>query len=113
IWPDITDPGSAINTLARPEVIGNATGAVLHPVDSDRPILHARHPTLLLPGRIVALTTMGANGERTEQTAGNERGSSSFLPFGPLAGPRDRLRIEYRCTGTAGLADRGRAQAAA
>lgn len=107
IWPDVADPSSGVNSGVRPIAIGDASGVAIRPTDSDRPLLRARHPTLLLPGRIVAVTTIAEDGERTDRTATNARGRPAYLPFGANAGPRDRLRIDFRCNGPTGLADRG------
>jgi len=103
IWPDASDPASLVNTRVQPVALGDANP--IRPVDSDRPLARVPYPTLIVPGRITALTSF-IGGERVDRTAGNARGQIAYLPFGADAGPRDRLRIDYLCRSENGLADR-------
>lgn len=111
IWPDAADPASAVNARVRPVVIGAANP--IRPVDADRPLCRVAQPTLLVPGRISALTSVLASGERIDHTESNARGQVAYLPFGADAGPRDVLRFDYACASVNGLADRDPADRAA
>lgn len=104
VWPDAADPANALNTQVRPLAIGAANP--IRPTDADRPVCRVAQPTLLVPGRITALTTVLAGGARIAQGATNARGQVAWLPFGPDAGPGDVLRIDYACASPGGLADR-------
>ena len=104
VWPDATDPSNALNTQVRPLAIGDANP--IRPTDADRPVCRVAQPTLLVPGRIAALTTTLAGGTLIDQAATNARGQVAWLPFGADAGPRDVLRVAYACASPGGLADR-------
>ena len=103
IWPDTSDPASLVNSRPRPFAI--VSTHAIHPVDSDRPACHVVWPTLIVPGRSTAITSL-LGAERIDRTQGNARGQVAYLPFGPDAGPRDRLRIDHACNSPNGLADR-------
>jgi predicted phage baseplate assembly protein len=60
---------------------------------------------------ILTVDTQVANGEVIDHTATNARGEVAFLPFGSEAGPRDVLRVAFRCTSDAGLFPPQRARA--
>lgn len=111
VWPDAGDPSGALNTQVRPRAMVDADP--IRPTDADRPLCRVAQPTLLVPGRITALTTTLASGARIDQTAGNARGQVAWLPFGADAGPGDVLRIDYACASPGGLADRDPADLAA
>jgi hypothetical protein len=102
IWPDPSDPRSPLRSGTRPIVLP-ATAAI-RPEDTDGPVYHGVHDVLLVPGRIVALTTRLADGRRVDRTATNERAAVGYAPFGPDAGPRDRLLLNYECHHEDGLA---------
>ena len=104
IWPDPADPAGALNARVQPFAITAADA--IRPVDADRPRCRVVRPTLLVPGRITALTSVLGNGARIEHVASNARGQVTYAPFGPEAGPRDVLRIEVQCASPGGLADR-------
>ena len=107
VWPDLADPSNALNTQVRPLAIGDANP--IRPTDADHPACRVAQPTLLVPGRITALTTALSGGARIDQTATNARGQVAWLPFGADAGPRDVLQIAYACASPGGLADRAAA----
>jgi predicted phage baseplate assembly protein len=104
IWPDLADRSHPLNVNLRPLAI--APAAVIHPLDADRPIFHARWPTLLVPGRLTGLHTRLAGGATIDHGATNARGAVAFEPFGPEAGPRDVLVLSYDCADEDGLAAR-------
>lgn len=94
IWPVRSD---AMNSI----VID--ADAVVYAEKSETPMYRTTWKLLWVAGRIQALCTLGADGSNKDHTATNEHGSIVFEPFGEHAGPRDVLRLDYRCTGEGGL----------
>jgi predicted phage baseplate assembly protein len=117
IWPDTNDPTDASTSQVRPFVIG--AGDTVRPIDSDRPRARVLHSTLIVPGRIVAMTSLladidcGGRFDRVDRTRSNARGQVAYLPFGPDAGPRDALQIDCECASPKGLSDRADADSGA
>lgn len=101
LWPDRSDPDSPFRTFRQSIVLEPDASVCM--TSSDTPAFHPSHRILWTPGRIVTLVTRLADGRTIDQTRTNEYGDRAFEPFGPQAGPNDRLRCEFATIGDQGL----------
>lgn len=63
----------------------------------DTPPFWPADTILLAPARLTGLVTVLADGGRIDQTSANRRDGAGFDPFGPHAGPGDRLELSFEC----------------
>ena len=101
LWPDRGDRDSPFVSFQQAIVLEPAS--VVRTTNSELPVFHPTHRILWTPGRIVALRTRLADGQAIDQTRANELGDRAYEPFGPVAGPRDRLQLEFASNGERGL----------
>jgi len=110
IWPDPHDPRAPAATFAQSVVIPADT--VINVVNAPTPTFRPESKLLWIPGDVRKLSTRLADGSTLDHTSVNGRDGPAFQPFGPLAGPRDVLAIEFECRGEHGVFPPERADAA-
>ncbi|MDM0085094.1 putative baseplate assembly protein [Variovorax sp. J31P179] len=101
LWPQRSDPDSPFVGFQQAMVL--EPESVVRTTNSETPAFHPTQRILWTPGRVVALRTRLADGQRVDQTRTNEHGDRAFEPFGPAAGPGDVLRLEFASNGDRGL----------
>jgi predicted phage baseplate assembly protein len=101
LWPDPTDPAAPTKVGRADRVIRQDD--VVNAIGADDPTYRPEYNVLFVPGDIRRLQTVLADGRVVDLTAINARGSPQFLPFGPNAGPRDVLEMDYECRDLGGL----------
>ena len=112
IWPDLADPQSPAATFTTSAIIPD--DAAIEVAGSGGPTFRPTHRLLWSPCRIASLITRHADGQTSDHTRTNQRGTLAYLPFGERATRRDVLVASFTCRDDTGLLgnDRRRSQGA-
>jgi predicted phage baseplate assembly protein len=100
IWP-LLDPDAPVSTYQRSLVIPHTAAVLVVPGGTS--VFHPTHDVLWVPGTVQSVQARLADGRILDCTTANARGQIAYEPFGPHAGPRDVLAVEYMCQGNTGL----------
>lgn len=101
IWANRADPDSPAENFREAIVI--EPDATVRVSNGDTNAYQPTHRILWTPGRVVGLHTLLADGRMQDHTRVNAQGDRAFEPFGPAAGSRDVLRIEFQSRDERGL----------
>jgi predicted phage baseplate assembly protein len=109
LWPDPADPDSPFRSYQQPVIL--EADALVRMDRGDSPSFHPTHRILWTAGHVTALRTLLADGRVIDLTQVNAQGNRAFEPFGPAAGARDVLRLDYATLGERGVLPERRALA--